>query len=147
MIPKVFLYNSVMPVIRFVRFSAFETYHRTHRLPASGIGDIDTFIENHKVVYPKILENHSNLRQDQFYTERCRCDSCDLISLDLEGFEPFAITGAIETINKFKPVVIVERNSGSKDLEKLGYKEANERLIDDNLWIHESQLPKEKEYK
>jgi len=91
--------------------------------------------------------NHDGKPTEIITIDSLNLESCDLIYLDLEGFEPFAIAGSIETINKFKPVVIVERNSGSKDLEKLGYKEASERLIDDNLWIHESQLPKEKEYK
>ncbi len=34
--------------------------------------------------------------------------SCDLIHLDIEGFEYFALLGAIETIKKFKPVIAVE---------------------------------------
>jgi FkbM family methyltransferase len=37
-------------------------------------------------------------------------ESCDLIHLDIEGFEGFAIQGAIETIKKFKPVICLEIN-------------------------------------
>ena len=34
--------------------------------------------------------------------------SCDLIYLDIEGYEYFAIQGALETIKKFKPVIALE---------------------------------------
>ena len=34
--------------------------------------------------------------------------SCDLIKLDLEGAEPLALDGAVETIKKFRPVLVVE---------------------------------------
>ena len=35
---------------------------------------------------------------------------CDLIHLDIEGFEYFAFQGAIETIKKFKPIIAFEHN-------------------------------------
>lgn len=35
------------------------------------------------------------------------CD-CDLVVLDVEGYEPRAIKGALLTIGRFKPVVVVE---------------------------------------
>lgn len=34
---------------------------------------------------------------------------CDLIQLDVEGFEIHALKGAIKTIERYKPVIIVER--------------------------------------
>lgn len=34
--------------------------------------------------------------------------ACDLIHLDIEGYELFALRGAINTIRKFKPVIAVE---------------------------------------
>lgn len=33
---------------------------------------------------------------------------CNLIHLDIEGYEYFALLGAVKTIEKFKPVVVVE---------------------------------------
>jgi len=33
---------------------------------------------------------------------------CDLILLDVEGYESFALTGALQTIEKYKPAIIVE---------------------------------------
>lgn len=38
--------------------------------------------------------------------------SCDLIYLDIEGYELFALQGAIKTIEKFHPVIVIE----NKDL-------------------------------
>ena len=35
-------------------------------------------------------------------------NNCDLIHLDIEGFEYFALKGASNTINKFKPVIVLE---------------------------------------
>ncbi len=52
--------------------------------------------------------------------------SCGLIQLDIERHELFAIMGALETIEKFKPVIILEgpettNNSCNIILEQLGY--------------------------
>jgi FkbM family methyltransferase len=37
-------------------------------------------------------------------------DGCDFMKLDLEGAEPLALSGAIETIKKFHPVILFENN-------------------------------------
>lgn len=37
-----------------------------------------------------------------------RIPNCDLILLDVEGYESFVITGAIQTIEKCRPTIIVE---------------------------------------
>ena len=48
---------------------------------------------------------------------------CDLIQLDVEGYEMDCLLGALETIKKFKPVLVLE-SFGTKNeyLENLGYK-------------------------
>ena len=33
---------------------------------------------------------------------------CDLIQLDLEGYEFYALQGGIETIKKYNPVIVIE---------------------------------------
>ena len=35
-------------------------------------------------------------------------EKCDLIHLDVEQYEPYVIFGAMETIEKFKPVIVLE---------------------------------------
>jgi hypothetical protein len=49
-------------------------------------------------------------------------DKCDLIHFDLEGYEPEALKGAINLIEKCSPVVITERGCGGPFLESIGYK-------------------------
>jgi FkbM family methyltransferase len=48
-------------------------------------------------------------------------EECDLIHFDLEGYETNALIGAAKTIDKFNPVVIVERDSGGELLRSIGY--------------------------
>lgn len=61
--------------------------------------------------------------------------ACDLISLDLEGYEDKALIGAEYTLKRFKPVVMIEEKplphlqpnehlKARKHLESIGYKEA-----------------------
>lgn len=61
-------------------------------------------------------------------------DCCDLIQLDIEGYEPEALRGAIQTIEAFRPVIVLEEKPlpqfSSRDykearyfIEGLGYKE------------------------
>jgi len=47
--------------------------------------------------------------------------TCDLIHLDVEGYEDKALQGAINTIERFSPVIITERAGGKDFLESLGY--------------------------
>lgn len=47
--------------------------------------------------------------------------SCDLIHLDIEGFEPYALLGGLETIETFSPVIILERSCGEDVIRLLGY--------------------------
>jgi FkbM family methyltransferase len=47
-------------------------------------------------------------------------NACDLIMLDVEGYEKFILRGAEETIAKFKPVVVVEDTN--MDIEELLFK-------------------------
>ena len=59
--------------------------------------------------------------------------SCDLIQLDIEGYELEALKGAKETIEKFNPVIVVElkelphaprkHKQCARYLNSLGYKE------------------------
>jgi len=60
-------------------------------------------------------------------------DECDLIALDVEGYEQYALEGAKETIAKFKPVVIAERfNSPEQQMymKNLGYVYTDQSALD-----------------
>lgn len=41
-------------------------------------------------------------------------DACDLICLDLEGYEPQALRGAEKTIRKFRPAILIEEKGLSE---------------------------------
>lgn len=57
-------------------------------------------------------------------------DSCDLIQLDIEGYEIHAIKGAKNTIEKFKPVICLEIN---KSLKNFKYKKQDVYNLLDSL--------------
>jgi FkbM family methyltransferase len=68
-----------------------------------------------------------------FTIDSLNLQKCDLIQLDVEGFETDAIKGAIRTINKFKPVIIGERfgdNVAQAGMSALGYKLADTSFMD-----------------
>lgn len=49
-------------------------------------------------------------------------EHCDCIQLDVEGYELPCIMGALNTINRFKPVIIVEKYDDKDFMDSLGYK-------------------------
>jgi len=69
---------------------------------------------------------------------------CDLIQLDVEGFEENALKGAFQTIQRCKPVIIIEQKGLGKNgmtdaeiaimIQDWGYYFA-ERVISDNVFI------------
>jgi len=61
---------------------------------------------------------------------------CDMIQLDVEGYEYEAIQGAEDTIRTFKPVVIIENKNRFlfELLTSWGYKEHG-KSISDYIWI------------
>ena len=46
---------------------------------------------------------------------------CSLIHLDIEGYESKALLGGVNTITKFKPVIVTERGIGADVIVPLGY--------------------------
>jgi len=60
--------------------------------------------------------------------------ACDFIKLDCEGYEPFIIQGAINTISKFKPVLLMEhgvKNNLSEKYYKVKSKDDHINLLID----------------
>jgi len=77
-------------------------------------------------VSPKNAGTYQTVEDDNGSIELITIDSlslssCDLIHLDVEEFEPKVLQGSIKTIEKFKPVIILEAGHGSDILENIGY--------------------------
>jgi FkbM family methyltransferase len=54
-------------------------------------------------------------------------DACDLIYLDVEGYEVHALRGALKTIRAYKPVIVAEEN---KQQQRHGFKPGDiEKLL------------------
>lgn len=70
------------------------------------------------------LTNAGEFKIPMMSIDSLNLQSCDLIQLDVEGFEQYAIAGAKNTINNFKPVIVAER-FGTQDaqdfMSELGY--------------------------
>ena len=63
------------------------------------------------------VEESSEGNVDLITIDSLNLDRCDLIHLDIEGFEYNALIGAITTIVKFKPKVILEFGNGKEVIE------------------------------
>ena len=97
----------------------------------------------------------THLVPNQGYVPTIRLDdlalpACDLIYLDVEGYELFALQGARETITKYKPVIACEINRGIEyfgisgddlrtHIRLLGYR-FHDRHRSDEVWVHESAV-------
>jgi len=63
---------------------------------------------------PSNCGSHAVIEGDEFEVktiDSLELDACDLIQLDVEGYELFALKGAEETIKKFHPVICIELKS------------------------------------
>jgi len=71
----------------------------------------------------------------QFSIDSLCLEACDLIQLDVEGYEPKVIDGAMRTIEQFHPVISCENGgSVSEKLLHLGY-EAKETVGADTIYV------------
>jgi len=57
-------------------FSGSKKFREAHKYC---FGDVGTFIENHKEIYPRTMENYAALRMDNFSTPDRSCAMCDEI--------------------------------------------------------------------
>ena len=62
-------------------------------------------------------------------------EQCDLIHLDIEGYESKALAGGLKTIEKFKPVIVTERAIGAEVIIPMGY-EMIQRMRMDALFVY-----------
>jgi FkbM family methyltransferase len=110
----------------------------------------------HKLVGMKVKQKNAGVSRvsewpggyPTFMIDDLALEVCDLIHLDIEGYEFFALQGAVETIKRCKPIIALEWLShGSlynvKEstilawLEDLGYKNIG-KVYNDMVFSHES---------
>lgn len=111
---------------------------------------IDLF-DNENCGATKVVENREgNIVLKTIDEIMCDATTCDLIYLDIEGMEYKALEGAVDTINKHRPVVVLENkglipgfggdiHSGSNKIRdyltsKFNYK-YHERLMRDDIFL------------
>jgi FkbM family methyltransferase len=58
---------------------------------------------------------------------------CNAIKIDIEGAEKFAVYGAKNTINKFKPIIIYEKNYQKLDKKTLDYLKVPKKIRKFNI--------------
>lgn len=98
-----------------------EGYHKFH----GGLGNTDESLSLRRgkmsnVGTHKLTPAPGNVKM--YRIDELNLQHCDLIHLDVEGYEEKALRGAIKTIEKFRPVVITERSGGEQLLLSMGYK-------------------------
>lgn len=99
----------------------------------SALGAVKGFcdiVENENVGASHIVENSSGrIRVDVI--DDLELPRCDLIKLDVEGYELFALHGAISTIKRCRPILILEMNRGC--MERVGLVYADMFLFLDSV--------------
>ena len=97
-----------------------------HKMVAVNRASMDN-VGMHKVVENGIIP--------QFTIDDLKMEHCDLIMLDIEGYESYALAGAVATLDSFKPLVICE--NGTKEIEdylRLFYYEKIKQLNADSFY-------------
>lgn len=102
----------------------------------AALGDRHTMIEVHRhslhnVGMHQVREN-ATANIPQLRIDDLALHDCDLIQLDIESYEIYALRGAEQTIAKFKPVIVVENNNGDigEFLGRYGYTVASTSHMD-----------------
>ena len=87
-----------------------------------GLGEIEKkvsfYISNHNSGAHRVNTEASTGSIDLKPIDSLNLTHCDLIHLDLEGYELLALHGAANTIEKFKPIIVLETTN---TMEKYGY--------------------------
>jgi FkbM family methyltransferase len=102
-----------------------------HRLVNVGFGRPGTR-QSYKVQDERILEGNFEAKTEPYIPllkiDDLNLPCCDLIQLDIEDYEYYAIRGAVETLRRHKPVVILENGQQEKTASIM--RELNYQLVD-----------------
>jgi len=81
-----------------------------HITSETAVYDFPEYVEKTKATVPTM------------FIDDLALDICDMIQLDVEGYELFALKGAINTIKKCRPVIIIEYTGDNGHTSKYNYK-------------------------
>ena len=98
--------------------------HKTIKLDNYFATDSGAYFVNGDGIIPTLLIDDLNLTE------------CDLIMLDVEGYELHALNGAIETIKKYEPVICIEHAACWLERYNTSIIEIENLLIDKLFFIH-----------
>lgn len=97
-----------------------DSFHKYHGALGNRIDKVSLKLhKSSNVGMHKIDEKPGDIQM--YRIDDLELSSCDLIHLDVEGYEGSVLDGAMKTIMKFKPVVILERGHGERILIDNGY--------------------------
>lgn len=88
------------------------------------------------------ITNTNQFKIPMMSIDSLNLDSCDMIQLDVEGFESRAIEGATNTIEKFKPIIVAERFESvqnQQQMRKLGYTLSGSSFLD-AIYIYDENI-------
>lgn len=94
----------------------------------NGLSDTNT--GTHRVSYT------DNAIVPQFKVDDLNLQNCDLLMLDVEGHEKYVIEGALNTIEKFKPVIFAENGGPLIDIiSPYGYS-STDQSVSDTIYVY-----------
>lgn len=94
------------------------------------------------------ITNTNEFKIPMMTIDSLNLDTCDLIQIDVEGFEQYVIAGARQTIDKYKPVIIAERFSSMECqnfMKEYSYELVNISSLD-SIYIHTGVINKPVDY-
>lgn len=95
---------------------------RCHNAALGSVKGFCEMVENENAGASHIVEKGSgHIRIDVI--DDLELSRCDLIKLDIEGYELFALQGAINTIKRCRPILIVEMKRGGMERVGLAYED------------------------
>jgi FkbM family methyltransferase len=106
-------YSTVEKLKQNIKLNLFDKRIEVHSVALSnGIGNLYSFLsERDTMASTNSVSRLSSLeaqKVNHVSLDSCHIENVDLIKIDVEGFESEVIEGAIETIRRYKPTIVME---------------------------------------
>lgn len=110
----------------FIRVKAFDYRDRLRPKPKNvqfmccALGDVEAEVNSFKGVICEHREGIKPVVVKQKRLDQFHFDTVDLLKIDVEGHELLVLKGAVTTIEKCSPVIIIEENDSAEKWGKEG---------------------------